>query len=928
MFRFVSTVAGFALLAVTVVVVPAAPASAVSICAVNCYEVDDYGADSTGVSDSTAGIQAAVDAAIAFTGAHPSETASVVLSAGTYRITDSILLDDARGVTIEGAGDGATDITLEASDAHVFYVQDSEDIVIRALAMDRPDSFLPWTQLTVQNVAGYSATDPNGYVDVGIDAGYPSLSAAMFDAPSNNLLGFPQDDDGHFGVGYFGKGASASASDPTQWRYEVSPGVWRLHFYNTSWNKFFVGQRIALITAEFEGIALAFARNKNVTVQNVTNHASSYMGMWSSGMEDFVVEDYDAVPSAGRLLASTRDAIHLTGYNRGSLRITGSTFKASGDDAINYTMITPGGVQVISPTQVTIANDVARVGDTVEVYGVADRTLKGTSTVSAVAGDTVTFSSSISGMSNGDLFHNLDGSFTDAVIENNTFYNHRGRGVLPHGLGVTIADNTFIDVPQAILVNTVANGAGEGPINRDVVIENNTFENVMFTAAIEIGGEDFATASRDSASGFTIRGNTFSEVSRPIIVIDLAEDVQIENNVATVTGTSALDLIELGRSVKNVEDVAISGLEVHAAPSSGLHSVVDVKTPISNLEIENIGGRFTATQFSNNLGRPIDFNGVSTTSPIGPTGPQAQHFWDFDTTVEGWSNGLNIGITAANGAMEYATTGGDASILSPASLGIDAASNRYLKFALENSTIGDAVEVFFTTDSDSVVNYAKAAAVAVNPNSGRFDEYVVDMGANSLWTGTIESLRLDVPDQNAGGGSGRLDYILLSDSPGQSVSSTRWDFQTGLDGMSLYNIASSSVTGGVFSYSSTANPIIITQRPLNLAAADYSFIKVVIKNAAPGDLLGVFFTTDENPAPSEATRLSVPVAASSSSFATYYIDTNHPNWKGNLLDIRFDLPASDGTAYASQIESIGLVGDPTLDGFRTGLPNPEWTVSP
>lgn len=927
MIRAISSMACLAFVVVAGAVLPAAPAAADALCSTNCYEVDVYGADNTGVADSTADIQEAIDAAADYTSTHPDETATVVLSAGTYKISDSIHLSGVANLVVEGAGEDATHISLEAFYGHFFYVQDSRNVTIRGLEVNRPDGFLPWTQLTVQNIAGYSSTDPNGYIDVAVDSGYPNLGDAIFDSPSNGLLGYAQDAEGNFGVGYFGKGASVDAGDPTQWRYEVSPGVWRLHFYNISWNRFFVGQRVALITAEFEGIALAFARNQDVTVENVTNHASSFMGLWSSGMENLVVDNYRAMPAAGRLLTSTRDAIHLTGYNRGSLRVSNSTFGGSGDDAINYTMITHGGVQVVSDTVVTIENEVARVGDTIEIYGAGDRVLKGVSTVAAIDGDTVTFSSPISGMSNGDLFHNNDGSFTDAVIENNTFLNHRGRGILPHGLGVTISGNTFIDVPQAILVNTVANGAGEGPINREVLIENNTFENVLFTAAIEIGGEGVATASRDSAHNFAIRGNSFTEVTQPIVLVDLAEGVEIEDNFVSVAGTRPLDLIELGRSVMNVEDVTISGLEVQAAAESGLHSIVDVRSPISNLTIEDLGGQFTASQFVNNLGRPITFNGVSTTSTIGPTGPQAKHFWDFDSTVEGWSNGLNLGITASGGAMEYTTIGADASILSPTALGIDAASNRYLKFSLENSTAGDAVEIFFTTTSDNVMNYAKEVSVSVLPSSGRFEEYIVDMGANSLWTGTIDRIRLDVPDQSTGGGTGRFDYVLLSNSAGEGLSSTRWDFSAGLDGMTLYNIASSSVSGGNFNYSSTANPIIITQRPLNLSAQDYSYIKVVLKNTAPGNVLGVYFTTDDHPSPSEETRLSVPVASNSSSFVTYYIDTNHRNWTGNLLDIRFDLPSSGGTSHSSEIQSISLVGDLTLDGFRTGLPNPDWTFN-
>jgi hypothetical protein len=65
------------------------------------FDVTAYGADPTGVADSTAGIQAAIDAASAAT------PAVVDLPAGTYKV-DGVLTVATGGVVVQGAGSGAT----------------------------------------------------------------------------------------------------------------------------------------------------------------------------------------------------------------------------------------------------------------------------------------------------------------------------------------------------------------------------------------------------------------------------------------------------------------------------------------------------------------------------------------------------------------------------------------------------------------------------------------------------------------------------------------------------------------------------------------------------------------------------------------------------------------------------------------------------
>ena len=77
----------------------------------------DFGADSTGVADSTAAIQAAID----------SGAGSVYVPAGTYKVTSTININ--RPITFFGAGKAST-VFSQSTNFDVFYVHDGLNTVM------------------------------------------------------------------------------------------------------------------------------------------------------------------------------------------------------------------------------------------------------------------------------------------------------------------------------------------------------------------------------------------------------------------------------------------------------------------------------------------------------------------------------------------------------------------------------------------------------------------------------------------------------------------------------------------------------------------------------------------------------------------------------------------------------------------------------
>jgi hypothetical protein len=123
------------------------------------------------------------------------------------------------------------------------------------------------------------------------------------------------------------------------------------------------------------------------------------------------------------------------------------------------------------------------------------------------------------------LFSDNDASFKNVIIRNNTFLNHRGRGILPRGNGVSITGNRFKDTPQAMYINTIATGYGEGPVTSEVYVANNTFDNIL-GVAIEVGGEAVSAPSYDSANNYQFIDNNFINVTNPIINLDFGNHIE------------------------------------------------------------------------------------------------------------------------------------------------------------------------------------------------------------------------------------------------------------------------------------------------------------------------------------------------------------------------------------------------------------------
>jgi hypothetical protein len=131
--------------------------------------------------------------------------------------------------------------------------------------------------------------------------------------------------------------------------------------------------------------------------------------------------------------------------------------------------------------------------------------------------------------------------------------------------------------------------------------------------------------------------------------------------------------------------------------------------------------------------------------------------------TELWRNQSGSTQSVAGGVNTVTTTANDAYILSSASLDADAGTYRYLKIRLRNNTASTTAKVSFTTTADQTFDAAKSVTFPVRPRDTDYREYVIDMGANVLWSNQGRQLRFH-PATSATG-TADIDYIRLSATP-------------------------------------------------------------------------------------------------------------------------------------------------------------------
>lgn len=139
--------------------------------------------------------------------------------------------------------------------------------------------------------------------------------------------------------------------------------------------------------------------------------------------------------------------------------------------------------------------------------------------------------------------------------------------------------------------------------------------------------------------------------------------------------------------------------------------------------------------------------------------------WEFVTSgdTEGWWAAHAVsGLSVSNGCLVGDITGSDPYIVGPRYPDIDADANHYVLLRMKINS-GDTAEFFWGTAAQPWHVAGREVAFPIVADN-EFHEYVVDLSVNSLWSGSVNTLRLD--PGNGPSGRFEVDYIrVLSSGP-------------------------------------------------------------------------------------------------------------------------------------------------------------------
>ncbi len=142
-------------------------------------------------------------------------------------------------------------------------------------------------------------------------------------------------------------------------------------------------------------------------------------------------------------------------------------------------------------------------------------------------------------------------------------------------------------------------------------------------------------------------------------------------------------------------------------------------------------------------------------------------WWDFSGAGSpyGWISGSDsLHNPALNGdGIQYTITDDDPHLLGPSFADIDAANYRYV-FVKMRSTATNCGAISFTTPGQQGFQATQRVDFDIIPD-GTMRDYLVDMSANTNWTGAINRLRLDVAcDDHTTDETITIERVILWDS--------------------------------------------------------------------------------------------------------------------------------------------------------------------
>jgi hypothetical protein len=510
---------------------------------------DDWGAS---VNDGTDDLAAFNKVTLKAKGMLPSE---IYLSDGTYNMSNEWSLYALKNITIKGQGIGS-EIMITNPRSKGFSVSLSSNIIIKELSLDYNP--LPFTQGTIK-------AKTSGTFDVEFDSGFPLPTdshfvdaAAHWGAIMENSIARP-------------KWGAPSVVYVGTWTL-VSGRTYRTTASSASISYMTINDRFTVIARDY-GSVIQIAGSNNTKIDGVRVYSSPAAavltgdcnGVYAVGLQVRIK------PGTTRIMSTNADGFHCSN-DRGHPIVDGCYFEGMMDDGVNVYGSALVVQAVLSSTQAVLTNThLLKLNDHVQIYNIQDGTMiANEAIISGISGTTITFDRAITGLAVGQHVYDVDNAGRYAQIVNNTFWRHRGRGVILKAQDSIISSNHMsevscngIQVGDEMLVN-------EGPAPQNVTVSDNIIDNVGYASHIGPASNGSAILIRAQKTGgglangrlvrsITVQGNQINNPPGASIYVGSASGVNLVDNTETTASDAYFWRYSGSIIVDNSEKILLYG---------------------------------------------------------------------------------------------------------------------------------------------------------------------------------------------------------------------------------------------------------------------------------------------------------------------------------------------------------------------------------
>jgi hypothetical protein len=360
--------------------------------------------------------------------------------------------------------------------------------------------------------------------------------------------------------------------------------------------------------------------------------------------------------------------------------------------------------------------------------------------------------------------------------------------------------------------------------------------------------------------------------------------------------------------------------------STGIHTAISRRTVLKSMTM--IGAASALGAFGGEaLGRPQSasatvLTGTAITAPEPRREALEYRFFNSLDQYAGWNGFTGCAPTLVDHRLDLAISAPDASFDSETPLDLDATLFTQIRIVMNNPTPSTTATLSWTTDAAPSFDSARVVEFETHHGSSEYAEYVLELGGEANWTGTIRQVRFGPVTEASSGTVGvvQISFHAFDPAPGTRTH----DFAYGAEGW--YNPVGCSITqlrGALRLDVSSPNAYLDSRSGLDLDSSVVSNIRVRMRNESAATQLTLLWRGAGDADFSNSRAAAITLVAADHRFREYVVNVSEtPSWAGSgtIEQLRV-FPAGGAASGRQVVDSISFASvQPTswVADFGTG----------